>query len=162
MTHTGYEADAIAQRDKFQRAQTIMAAYLAEHPHDAYICNKLGALHGSSGDWETGRSLLEKGLADTTVDAATLYELHYHLGLAYRDAGLTAIAVDHYQKALAQPIAEVLKVGAYLNLGSLHKLNQIPDSSAAFRQAGALYRQTQPAEAERLLQGIRNLGIQPE
>ena len=231
MTHTGYEADAIAQRDKFQRAQTIMAAYLTEHPHDAYICNKLGALYGSAGDWQTGRSLLEKGLADATADASTLYELHYHLGLAYRNAGLAAIAVDHYQKALEQPVAEILKVGAYLNLGSLHqarqdyasarqafeaavaaapnfalahfnlgitrrglgdlegaiaayqraisldptyaaayqnlgvalfKLNKIPDSIAAFRQAVALYRQTRPAEAEQLLQGIRNLGIQPE
>jgi tetratricopeptide (TPR) repeat protein len=228
--HTGYEADAIAQRDKFARAQTIMEAYLTEHPDDAYICNKLGALYGSKGDWDKGRALLERGVASGQADPSTAYELHFHLGLAYRTAGFTAIAIDHYQKALAQPIPEVLKVGARINLGSLlqarkdyrgaleqfeqvintvpdfslahfnlgivkraqgdlegaivayeraiaidanyaaayqnlgvalFKLNKIPESIQAFRQAVILYRQSNPAEAERLLQGIRNLGIQP-
>lgn len=230
MTHTGYEADAIAQRDKFTRARTLMAAYLAEHPDDAYICNKLGALYGSEGQWEHSRDLLEKGLAVADRDASTTYELHYHLGLAYREMGLAAIAIDHYQKALDQPIPEVLKVGAYINLGSLlkarqdfagavaqferaiqaapefalayynlgiakraqgdlsgavtayeraialdpnnaaahqnlgvalFKLSKLTESIQAFQTAIALYRQTNPAEAERLLQGIRDLGIQP-
>lgn len=230
MTHTGYEADAIAQRNKFTRAQTIMERYLAEHPDDAYICNKLGALYGSRGHWGKGRDLLEKGLASGRADPSTTYELHYHLGLAYRAAGLTAIAIDHYQKALKQPVPEVLKVGAHINLGSLlqarqdyrgaiaqfeqvtrtapafalayfnlgiakraqgdlegavaayeqaialdanyaaahqnlgvalFKLGRVPESIQALNQAVTLYRQTDPAEAERLLQGIRNLGIQP-
>lgn len=231
ITHTGYGAAAIAQRDKFTRAQTLMATYLAAHPNDAYICNKLGALYGSVGDWEQGRTLLERGLAVGTADVATTYELHYHLGLAYRAAALTAIAVDHYQKAIALPLPEILKVGARLNLGSLlqarqdyrgaiaqfeavthaapdfaagyfnlgiakralgdlpgavaayhqaialdsqyaaayqnlgvalFKLDQIPESIQALQQAIALYRQTDPDAAERLLQGIRNLGIQPD
>ncbi|MDB9527785.1 tetratricopeptide repeat protein [Oscillatoria sp. CS-180] len=229
--HTGYEADAISQRGKFARAERIMAAYLAEHPHDAYICNKLGALYSTAGNWEQGRSLLEQGLRADQVDPSTLYELHYHLGLGYRQAGLPAIAVDHYSKALMQPVPEILKVGAYINLGSLlqarknyraaieqfekataaapnfalahfnlgvarrgkgdlegavaayekavsiqpnyavayqnmgvtlFKLSQLPESIQAFRRAIALYQQTNPAEADRLLQGIRNLGIQSE
>lgn len=123
LSHTGYEADAIAQRDKFARAESIMAAYLAEQPQDAYICNKLGALYLSAEQIEKGQALLERGLAAAPADAATLYELHYHLGLAYRETGLNALAIDHYQKALAQEVPEVLKVGAYLNLGSLYQGN---------------------------------------
>lgn len=230
MTHTGYDADAIAQRDKFTRARTLMEAHLANHPDDVYICNKLGALYGSAGNWGKSRDLLEQGLATGSSDPSTMYELHYHLGLAYRAAGLAAIAIDHYQKALAQPVPEVLKVGAHINLGSLlqarkdyrgasaqfeqviqiapefalayfnlgivkrsqgdllgavaayeqaialdpnyaaahqnlgvalFKLGQVPESIRAFQQAVALYRQSNPAEAERLLQGIRRLGIQP-
>lgn len=230
VTHTGYEADAIAERNKLTRARTIMEAYLADQPDDAYICNKLGALYGSTGNWEKGRLLLERGLTSTKTDPSTTYELHYHLGLAYRQAGLTAIAVDHYQKALMQPVPEVLKVGARINLSSLlqarkdyqgaaaqlervtdaapgfalayfnlgiirraqddlagavsayeraialdpdyaaahqnlavalFKLGKVQDSIQAFKQAVTLYRQTDPAAAERLLEGIRSLGIQP-
>jgi tetratricopeptide (TPR) repeat protein len=228
MTHTGYAVDAIAQRDKLTRARTIMEAYLVNHPQDAYICNKLGALYGSVGHWDQGRALLERGLASLPTDPSTTYELHYHLGLAYRAAGLSAIAVDHYQKALQQPVPDVLKVGARVNLSSLSlarqdfrgateqleaviqtapdfalayfnlgivkraqgdleeavtayeqaiardptyaaayqnlgvalfKLGQVPESIQAFQKAVQLYRQTNPAEAERLLAGIRDLGI---
>ncbi|NEQ44873.1 MAG: tetratricopeptide repeat protein [Leptolyngbya sp. SIOISBB] len=123
LLHTGYEADAIAQRDKFARAETIMSTYLAERPQDAYICNKLGALYLSTDQIARGQSLLEQGLAAAPTDASTLYELHYHLGLAYRETGLNAIAIDHYQKALTQEVPEVLKVGAYLNLGTLYQGN---------------------------------------
>jgi tetratricopeptide (TPR) repeat protein len=230
MTHTGYEADVIGQRDKFTRARTLMEGYRREHPEDAYICNKLGALYGSEGRWEQSRDLLEAGLATASVDPSTRYELHYHLGLAYREMGLTAIAIDQYQKALAQPLPAILKVGAYINLGSLlqargdhvgamaqfeqaaqaapdfalayynlgiakraqgdlsgavaayeravaldpnhaaayqnlgvalFKLEKLAESIQAFQTAIALYRRTNPAEAKRLLQGIRNLGIQP-
>jgi len=215
-------------RDKFARAEKIMSAYLIEHPQDAYICNKLGALNVSLGRSEQGRSLLEQGLRAQPTDPSTLYELHYHLGLAYRDAGLPAIAIDHYQKAIAQAVPEVLKLGAYLNLGSLcqasqhysgaiaafeqaiaaapdfalahfnlgiakravgdlpgaveayeqaitldphyaaahqnlgvalFKLGQLPESIQAFQQAIALYRQTDPAQADDLLKRISSLGI---
>lgn len=119
IAHRGYEAAAIAQRNKFARAEAIMAAYLANHPDDAYIGNKLGALYISAGQGERGCSLLERALASGQADASTTYELHYHLGIAYRQMKLLAIAVDHYTKALSQPIAETLKIGARLNLGSL-------------------------------------------
>ncbi|RZM82695.1 TPR domain-containing glycosyltransferase [Leptolyngbya iicbica] len=228
IAHIGYGADVIAQRDKFARAAKIMAAYLAEHPDDAYICNKLGALFVSVGHTERGRILLERGLATQPTDAATLYELHYHLGLAYRDARLNAIAIDHYQKAVAQDVPAALKVGAWINLGSLYqaaqnsksaiavyeeaiaatpdfalpyfnlgiakramgdlpgaiaayeqaierepnyaaayqnlgvalfKLGKVPESIEALQRAIALYRQSDPAQAERLLNKISALGI---
>ena len=230
LQHTGYEAEEIALRDKFTRAETIMAAYLEQHPDDAYVCNKLGALYGRSGDWEKGRSLLERGLASVKADPYTTYELHYHLGLADRRAGQLESAIEHYSAALAQPVPDVVKVGAYINLGSLRqaqqdflgavkqfeqathvapnfamayfnlgtahraqgyldpaiaayqqaialdpsyaeayqnlgvalfKLGQLPESLIAFQRAIALYQKTNPAEARRLQQGIRGLGLQP-
>lgn len=224
--HTGYEASAITQRDKFTRAQTIMAAYLKTHPEDAYICNKLGALYGAIGDWETGLTLLNQGLEYVQADPQTAYELHYHLGLANRETGQLAAAAKHYEAALTQPIPAQLKVGAHINLGSLRQANQnfagavaqferaiaatpefaiahfnlgtaqraqgnlgaaiaayqtaidlkpdyaaayqnlgvalfkvgqLPESLQAFEQAIALYQETDPATAQRLQQGIRNL-----
>ena len=229
LAHTGYEAGTIAQRDKVNRALTIMEAYLASHPDDAYICNKLGALYGRAGNWEKGRSLLEQGLLSVQEDPGTAYELHYHLGLAHRDIGQLAAAAEQYAAALAQPVPDVLKLGAYINLGSLRqlqkdflgaveqfekatqaapefaiayfnlgtaqrargqldlaiaayrqaitlnpnyaaayqnlgvalfKLGKLLESGQAFQQAIALYQQTNPAEARRLQQGVRNLGIQ--
>lgn len=122
MDHTGYTATAIAIRQKFERAQTLMEAHLANHPEDAYLCNKLGALYGQQGDWERGINWLNQGLASPqAVDPVTEYELHYHVGLAYRHLNQLQQAADHYQKALAQKIAEPLKLGALLNLGSLRK-----------------------------------------
>ncbi len=228
LTHTGYALAEIAQRDKFTRARSIMEAYLAEHPQDAYIANKLGALYCDMGELAKGRSLLEQALHWEPMDATTRYELHYHLGLLYRDTNLPAIAMDHYQKAIAQPIPAVLKLGAYLNLGSLwqarqnyqqaiacfeqavaaapdfalgyfnlgvayrakgdlagaiaayeqaitldphhaptyqnlgvalFKQNKLAESLQAFRTAIDLYRNSNPAEAERLLQNISNLSM---
>jgi tetratricopeptide (TPR) repeat protein len=227
LEHTGYALAEIVQRDKFIRAQTIMQAFLDSHPEDAYIANKLGALYCSMGETERGRSLLEKALQSGQADATTRYELHYHLGVAYRDIQLPALALDHYCQAIAQPIPEVLKVGAYLNLGSLwqarqqysqaiatfekaiaaapnfalahynlglarrnaqdlegavtayeqaialdpryapayqnlgvalFKQNKLTSSLKAFQQAISLYRDTNPAAAEQLLENIRNLG----
>jgi tetratricopeptide (TPR) repeat protein len=119
IAHTGYQTSAIAQRDKFTRAQTIMEGYFADHTNDAYIANKLGALYGQAGDWEKARPLLQQGLASGTADPLTTYELHYHLGLADRSAKHLTEAEAHYRAALSQPIPEVLKLGAYINLGSL-------------------------------------------
>lgn len=134
--HTGYEASAITQRDKFTRAKTIMTAYLETHPEDAYICNKLGALYGASGDWETGRALLQQGLEHMQADPQTAYELHYHLGLAHRETGQLAVATKHYQVAIAQPIPDRLKVGAYINLGSLRQAQQdFAEAVAHFKKA---------------------------
>lgn len=228
IAHTGYQATAIAQRRKVDRARDTMAAYLQQHPDDAYICNKLGALYGDLGQWETGRSLLERGLASGQADAHTQYELHYHLGIAARATEALAEAATHYRAAIQQPIPDILKVGAYVNLGSLRqqqqdflgaidqfqkavqaapnfaiahfnlgtaqrsrgylleaivayqqaialnpayaeayqnlgvalfKLGKLPESRQAFQQAIALYRQTDPATAQRLQAGIQKLGL---
>jgi tetratricopeptide (TPR) repeat protein len=50
-----------------------------------------------------------------------LYELHYHLGIAYRQQEELARAKKHYQKAVELEILPQLKLGAWNNLGGLLK-----------------------------------------
>lgn len=141
LLHEGYTAEAIATQDKFNRAKTSLEGYLAHHPDDAYICNKLGALYTQTGDWQRGSELLQRGLAavqaaNSEMEAMTLYELHYHLGLAQRQARALPEAMNHYQQAIAQPILAKLKLGAYLNLGAVHMAQKQVDAAiTCFRQA---------------------------
>lgn len=233
--HDGYQAEAIAQHNKLERAQAAMETFLSQHPNDAYVCSKLGALYMQRGEMAKGQMLLEKGLqvngpndANESLDAAVAYELHYHLGLAYRRQQQLEKSHHHYLQALEQPLLDVLKLGALVNLGSLRqtagdlttaqqiyeqalaldphftiahynlgmtlkamgqfseaiahyqqaihlnpayaeahqnlgvtylKLGQIPQALAAFKDAIALYQTTQPEEAQRLKQGLRDLGF---
>lgn len=129
--HEGYTAEAIAAADKFNRAREILAGYLAAQPQDAYAYNKLGALYGQAGDWQQGIELLNRGLAAAQAPAAatealTLYELHYHLGLAHRHLQDLSGAAAHYEQAIAQPILAKLKLGAILNLGAVYLAQQQP------------------------------------
>jgi tetratricopeptide (TPR) repeat protein len=117
MRHTGYQSAAIAQRQKRDRARDLMAAYLTQQPNDTYICNKLGALYLDSGDVAKGLELLQIGLQST--EPPVLYEVHYHLGSAYGQLQQVAEAERHYQAAVEQPIAPMLKLGAYNNWGNL-------------------------------------------
>ncbi|MEM8809813.1 MAG: tetratricopeptide repeat protein, partial [Cyanobacteria bacterium P01_G01_bin.38] len=121
MDHTGYTLDEITAHAKVERARGTMERYLAEHPNDAYFCNKLGALYGQLGDWAKCLSLLEHGLAVAEPDPVTAYELRYHAGLACRALNRLTRAVDYYRQALASPILPRIKLGAYINLGSLLK-----------------------------------------
>ncbi|HEY9880099.1 MAG TPA: tetratricopeptide repeat protein [Leptolyngbyaceae cyanobacterium] len=134
--HRGYQADAIAQRHKFERARAIMEGYLANHPTDAYLCNKLAALYGQEADWEKALPLLHQGISQREEDPTIRYELHYHLGLAYRHLQQLDQAEQHYQLALQQPLLPRLKLGAQINLGSLYKhTGQISKAIAQFEQA---------------------------
>ena len=134
--HIGYQPATIAAQDKFNRAQTTMEAYLIEHPNDPYICNKLGALYGQLGDWPKGLELLTRGIQAAQIDDMTRYELHYHMGLAYRHLDQLDQANTHYLKAMQQPILPQLKLGAYINLGSLLKLQgQLNEAVAVFETA---------------------------
>jgi tetratricopeptide (TPR) repeat protein len=119
--HFGYQADAINQRQKLTRAQAMMTNYLAQHPQDAYVCSKLGGLLIQTGEISPALALLQQGLASSPTDAATQYELHYHLGLAYSASHQERLAIQHYQIALNQTLPDSLKLGAYNNLGSLYK-----------------------------------------
>jgi tetratricopeptide (TPR) repeat protein len=119
IAHTGYQAAAIAHRQKGDRAQRIMERYLAQHPEDAYICNKLGALYLDGGDRARAQVLLEQGLAGTGLEPPVLYELHYHLGSLYGEQEEFAQAAEHFQAALAQPILPTVKLGAYLHWGNV-------------------------------------------
>lgn len=228
--HTGYQARAIAQRQKIQRARQAMASFLEHHPHDPYLCSKLGALEVQTGEVLQGIALLQRGLQAHPADGSVCYELHYHLGLAYTQLAQFSQAEMHYQVATQQPLPEILKLGAYNNWGNLlqakgdlvaarsvyqqtlaidptfvtgyynlgmtlkalgdyagaiaayqqalelnpdaaevHqnlgvvllKVGAVPESLAAFRRAIALQEPSNPAEAERLRQGLRAMGFSP-
>lgn len=117
--HYGYQPEAIQSLDKYERARKAMEGFWREHPDDPYVCSKLGALYLQIGQAEKGLKLLKQGLKANTADIHVLYELHYSLANAYARQQKIEQAVKHYQKAIAQPILEPLKLGAYNNLGSL-------------------------------------------
>lgn len=134
--HQGYQAIAIAAKNKFQTAKAAMEAYLAHHPADAYECSKLGALYVQEGQVSRGIELLERGLVADSVEDSVLFELHYHLGIAYgRVANLTK-AKFHYQQATQVPILPLLKLGAYNNLGNVLKTNcKLMEAKSAYEMA---------------------------
>ncbi|KJH71905.1 glycosyltransferase [Aliterella atlantica] len=119
--HEGYQKNAIASQNKFAKARSAMEGFLAHHPDDPYVCSKLGALYVESDLTTQGIELLERGLRSTSVSADILYELHYHLGIAYNRLQQTQKAIFHYQAAIDLDVYPMLKLGAYNNLGSLKR-----------------------------------------
>jgi len=117
--HTGYQTDTIAQRQKVDRARTNMEGYLKNHPNDAYMCSKLGALYVENGEIKKGLELLKRGLKSPHIEPAVQYELHYHLGSTYSQLQNFVQARKHYRLATEQPISPRFKLGAYNNWGSL-------------------------------------------
>ncbi len=117
--HYGYQPEAIATLDKYTRARQAMEGFLATHPHDPYVCSKLGALYVQMGQVSEGIELLERGLKAIAIEPQVLFELHYHLGSAHTHQKNLTKALEHYQAAIKQPILPQLKLGAYNNLGNL-------------------------------------------
>lgn len=250
--HKGYQKTAIAQNNKYAKAQTTMEAFLATHPDDPYVCSKLGALYVQIGKIDQGMNLLHRGLNQATgshgdIDRQAqsanhlrqgikpaaenyeiMYELHYHLGIAHSHLQDIPQAIIHYQAAIKLPIYPMLKLGAYNNLGNLLKasgdinnakiayettlkidpnfvmghynlgmickslglftdaiacyqkaircnpnyaqayqnlgvvqlkVGNVPASLTAFQNAILLYEQQNPEEANRLRQGLREMGL---
>ncbi|MBD2106785.1 tetratricopeptide repeat protein [Nodosilinea sp. FACHB-13] len=118
--HTGYDPAVVVQRGKFDRARTAMEGYLAEHPNDSYLLNKLAALYVESDQAELALPLLDRALAESdTLDELTRYELHYHRALAQVDRPNQA--ASDYEAALTESVPPRLKLGAWINYGSLKK-----------------------------------------
>ncbi len=117
--HTGYDPAIVVQRGKFDRARTTMEGYLAEHPDDGYLLNKLAALYVESDQSAAALPLLNRALEQTQTDDLTRYELHYHRALAQADH--PDKAASDYEAALAQSVPPRLKLGAWINFGSLKK-----------------------------------------
>jgi tetratricopeptide (TPR) repeat protein len=150
--HYGYEPGAIASRDKFQKARMTMERFLVAHPGEPYVCSKLGALYVEMGKVEHGISLLERGLQAPKLDAPVLYELHYHLGIAYNRLKQADQAEKHYRAAVEQPILERLKLGAYNNLGNLLQ------AKSEFQAAKTVYEAALEADPDFTI-GYYNLGM---
>lgn len=122
ISHYGYSPDAITERHKQKTACKAMESYLKQHPQDPYLASKLGALYVDLGNISAGIELLETGLKQkSAIDPGTMYELHYHLGIAYGKSGQPDLAEKYYQKAIAVNVFPQLKIGAYNNLGNLLK-----------------------------------------
>ncbi|MBH8576825.1 tetratricopeptide repeat protein [Nostocaceae cyanobacterium CENA369] len=119
--HKGYQKIAIAQNNKYAKAQAAMEGFFATHPHDPYVCSKLGALYVETGKITQGLELLKRGVAACEENYEILYELHYHLGIAHSHLQNPQQAISHYQAAIKLPIYPILKLGAYNNLGNLLK-----------------------------------------
>lgn len=133
--HTGYDPAVVVQRGKFDRARRIMETYLTDHPDDGYLLNKLAALYVESDQVEAALPLLNHALEQADgLDELTRYELHYHRGLALADRPTQA--ASEYQAALDQPVPPRLKLGAWLNYGSLKKaLGDLEGAIQLFQQA---------------------------
>ena len=121
LIHTGYQKSAIAQNNKYAKAATAMEGFLTTHPDDPYVCSKLGALYVETGKITQGMELLRRGIIGAEENYDILYELHYHLGIAYSRLQKSPQAISHYQAAIKLPIYPMLKLGAYNNLGNLLK-----------------------------------------
>jgi tetratricopeptide (TPR) repeat protein len=120
IAHEGYRPDAILSRQKSERAARIMGQYLATHPTDAYICSKLGALYLSQGLGNEGLAILEQGIRQSPTNAAVIYELNFHLGLAYAKTGQLNLARQHYETALSTMLPDILKLATIINLAALY------------------------------------------
>jgi tetratricopeptide (TPR) repeat protein len=137
--HRGYDPAVVAQRGKFERARRTMETYLASHPDDAYLANKLAALYIQSGQTDQALNLLREALVQApSLDPITRYELYYHRALARADSD-PALASQDYGLALAQTVPPCLTLGALINLGSLKKAEgDLTAALALFDQAIAI------------------------
>ena len=119
--HSGYQQSEITQKNKLERAKAAMEEFLAKNPNDAYVCSKLGALYMDLEKIPQSIQLLSKGVSLSGENYDILYELYYHLGIAYSRLKNYHQAIAHYQAAIKLPIYPILKLGAYNNLGNLLK-----------------------------------------
>jgi len=134
LLHEGYRPGVIAERGKFAKAQAAMESFLTTHPDDPYVCSKLGALYLDQGEVDRGRALLELGLQSEQANPSVLYELHYHLGLAYTRLKNPAKAESHYREAIEQPVLPMLQIGAFNNVGNLLKARgDLPSAILAYQ-----------------------------
>ncbi|MBW4468117.1 MAG: tetratricopeptide repeat protein [Pegethrix bostrychoides GSE-TBD4-15B] len=115
--------------------------------------NNLGSLLKEQGDLAQAARLYQTCL----VIDPTFAVGYFNLGMTLKATGQLDLAVAHYQQAIQHNpgYAE-----AYQSLAvTLLKLGQVGESLAAFRQAIELHSQHNPAEAERLRQGLAEMGL---
>lgn len=119
--HTGYDPAVVVQRGKFDLARQVMEQYLADHPQDAYLLNKLAALYLESGQPTAALDHLNRAIETDALDPLTHYEVLYHRALVHGDSHRDDLAAADYEAALAQEVPAILKLGSWINYGSLKK-----------------------------------------
>lgn len=134
--HTGYTPETVRQRDKFNRARTLLERHLQQQPNDRYSLNKLAALYLEQDAPDQALDLLNRALAEAaSLDHLTRYELHYHRALAYRQQQPDRAVADYHQ-ALQQDIPPRLKLGALINFGTLKQARgDLEGAISLFQQA---------------------------
>ena len=115
--------------------------------------NNLGSLQQALGDNQGALATFETVLGiDPTFTTG-----HYNLGMALKAQGKLLEAIAHYNEAIRlQPdYAE-----AHQNLGVVYlKLGKVPEGLTAFAQAIELHQMRNPDEAQRLIQGLHQMGF---
>lgn len=150
--HYGYQPNVIISKNKTEKAKKAMESYLSKNPKDAYVASKLGALYLQIGQENKGIKLLKTAIKSNLADAPVLFELYYHLANALNKQGDFNHAIKYYQKAIAQPILEKIKLGVYNNLASLYQ------RKGDFENAVKFYEITIKIEPNFAL-GYYNLGV---
>lgn len=116
--------------------------------------NNLGNLLLSAGDLTTAKTAYETTLKIDPSFAAG----HNNLGMTLKALGRMEEAIASYQKAIK---LNPDYADAYQNLGVvLLKIGRVPESLSAFANAIALHESQNPAEAQRLRQGLQEMGFQ--
>ncbi len=116
--------------------------------------NNLGNLLLSAGDLTTAKTAYETTLKIDPSFAAG----HNNLGMTLKALGRMEEAIASYQKAIK---LNPDYADAYQNLGVvLLKIGRVPESLSAFANAIALHESQNPAEAQRLRQGLQEIGFQ--
>jgi tetratricopeptide (TPR) repeat protein len=115
--------------------------------------NNLGNLLKASADFIGAKNAYETAIK---IDPSFVTG-YYNLGMVCKAMGSLVEAIDCYDKAiqLNPDYAE-----AYQNLGVvLLKVGDVETSLAAFEYAIALHEQNNPQEAQRLRQGLQDMGL---
>jgi tetratricopeptide (TPR) repeat protein len=116
--------------------------------------NNLGNLLLSAGDLTTAKTAYETTLKIDPSFAAG----HNNLGMTLKALGQLEEAIASYQKAIQ---LNPNYADAYQNLAVvLLKIGKLPESLSAFKKAIALHEAHNPTEAQRLRQGLQDMGFQ--
>lgn len=116
--------------------------------------NNLGNLLLSVGKLTTAKTVYETILK---IDPS-LATGHNNLGMTLKALGQMEKAIASYQKAIE---LNPDYADAYQNLGVvLLKIGKVPESLSAFKNAIAIHDRQNPTEAQRLRQGLQEMGFQ--
>ena len=116
--------------------------------------NNFGSFLETVGDLDKARELYQMSL---NIDP-TFAVGYYNLGRIFKAKGQLQAAIAAYQQAIKY---DPNYAPAYQNLGLIYlKTGNLPESAIALQRAVSLYDSQNPEQAERLRQGLRDLGYE--